>query len=397
MMTGSNRWLLPVLLNSALIQGAVYVVRPMITYRAVDLGADAALVGLVGATFALAPLIFAIQIGRWTDRGNAGKALFFGTSLSVFVTFALLFIESIPLLALAMPVLGIGHLLVMTGGQTMIANESQDKQYERNFGLLTFYASLGHALGPLIGGYLADRGVDIDVNAALLFALGLFIVATLGVIPVLKQGKLRANRENAVSGFSLKQVLDVKGFKSAIFVSGSITAVVDVMLIFLPLLGREVGMSASQVGILLAIRAVASMGVRLVLGPMSSKWGMRKTLHFGSALTLASAVAIALLSDFALLAIVMVFAGFAMGIGQPVTMAWVSRISNPSQRGLAISIRLTSNRLGQVVVPAIAGTIALSGVGTVFWMLAALQAASLFVTEHALGKDKDKPLSEESN
>lgn len=395
-MTGSNRWLLPVLLNSALIQGAVYVVRPMITYRAVDLGADSVLVGIVGATFALAPLIFAIQIGRWTDKGNAGKALFFGTFVSVFVTFALLFIQSIPLLAIAMPVLGIGHLLVMTGGQTMIANESQDKKYERNFGLLTFYASLGHALGPLIGGYLADRGAVIDVNAALIFALALFIVATIGVIPVFRQGRTSAAKNSELSASSVRAVLSVKGFKSAIFVSGSITAVVDVMLIFLPLLGRELGMSASEVGVLLAIRAVSSMGVRLVLGPMSQRWGMRKTLHFGSILTLLASAAIALITDFVALAVVMVIAGLAMGIGQPVTMAWVSRISDPNRRGLSISIRLTSNRLGQVVVPALAGAIALGGVGTVFWMLAALQGASILVTEHALGAGKDKPPTKEA-
>jgi MFS family permease len=66
-------------------------------------------------------------------------------------------------------------------------------------------------------------------------------------------------------------------------------------------------------------------------------------------------------------------------------MAWVSRISSPENRGLAISIRLTSNRFGQVVVPAIAGAIAVGGVGTVFLMLAVLQLASIVVTEKALG------------
>lgn len=65
-------------------------------------------------------------------------------------------------------------------------------------------------------------------------------------------------------------------------------------------------------------------------------------------------------------------------------MAWVSRISSPEHRGLAISIRLTSNRLGQVLVPAVAGTIAGAGIGSVFFLLAALQAASILVTERAL-------------
>ena len=70
--TSDSRWLLLVLLNSGFIQAGVYVVRPMITYRAVDLGADAALVGLVGSAFALAPLLFAIVMGKWVDKGRDG-------------------------------------------------------------------------------------------------------------------------------------------------------------------------------------------------------------------------------------------------------------------------------------------------------------------------------------
>ena len=95
-----------VLLNSLLIQAGIYVVRPIITYKSVELGADAALVGLIGATFALAPLVLAIQVGRFVDKGRAGLAMMLGSLLLVATTTALLFINSIPLLMLAMPTLG---------------------------------------------------------------------------------------------------------------------------------------------------------------------------------------------------------------------------------------------------------------------------------------------------
>jgi MFS family permease len=182
----------------------------------------------------------------------------------------------------------------------------------------------------------------------------------------------------------VKKVLSVKGYKSAIFVAGSSTAVVDVILIFLPVLGRELGFGSSQIGLLLAIRAVASMGVRVVLGRISDRFGMKFILNGGALVTMLGTIALAFISDFVILAIAIAITGFAMGIGQPATMAWVSRISSPEHRGLAISIRLTSNRLGQVLVPAVAGTIAGAGIGSVFFLLAALQAASIIVTERAL-------------
>ncbi len=356
----------------------------MVTYKAVDLGADPWLVGIVGATFALAPLLFAIQIGRWVDKGKAGRALFYGTLISLSTTIALIFVENILFLMLAMPMLGIGHLLVMAGGQTMVGILSNQKDYERNFGRLTFYASLGHAVGPFLGGVVADRGgLQVDVDAAFVLAAGMFVLAAASVLPVLnlpKESSIKADQPKTKPG----QVFSIKGFKSAIFVSGSITAVIDVMLVFLPLLGRELGFTATEVGILLAVRAAASMLVRIILGNISNRFGMRWTLNFGSLVTVLALVLIALSSNFWLLAVLMFVAGFATGIGQPVTMAWVSRISPPEIRGLAISIRLTSNRLGQVVIPAIAGALAASGAGTIFWLLAALQAGSYFVTERAL-------------
>ena len=383
---GGSAWLLPILLNSGFLQGAVYVVRPMVTYKAVDLGADPWLVGIVGATFALAPLLFAIQIGRWVDKGKAGRALFYGTLISLSTTIALIFVENILFLMLAMPMLGIGHLLVMAGGQTMVGILSNQKDYERNFGRLTFYASLGHAVGPFLGGVVADRGgLQVDVDAAFVLAAGMFVLAAASVLPVLnlpKESSAKPDQPKTKPG----QVFAIKGFKSAIFVSGSITAVIDVMLVFLPLLGRELGFTATEVGILLAVRAAASMLVRIILGNISNRFGMRWTLNFGSLVTVLALVLIALSSNFWLLAVLMFIAGFATGIGQPVTMAWVSRISPPEIRGLAISIRLTSNRLGQVVIPAIAGALAASGAGTIFWLLAALQAGSYFVTERALKK-----------
>jgi MFS family permease len=312
-------------------------------------------------------------------------ALFLGAIVSIGTTVALLFIDSIPLLMIAMPFLGIGHLLTMVGGQTMIANRSKNDKWVKNFGLLTFYASLGQAIGPFTGGVLADSGtVRVDTNAALLFALVLFVFAAAAVVPLARTSKADAAKVKDVARGSVRDVMGIPKFKSAIFVSSAITAVIDVVLIFLPLLGREQGMTTTEIGTLLAVRSLAAMGVRLVLGQLTNRFGMKWVLNGGALITLASCVAIALATDFWVLFVIMVISGFAMGIGQPATMAWVSNIADADHRGLAISIRLTANRFGQVVVPAAAGVVAGGGVGAVFYMLAALQAASIVATARAL-------------
>lgn len=383
--TSGSRWLPLVVFNTLMIQGGIYVVRPIISYKALELGADSTLVGLVGATFALAPLIFAIRIGQSVDKGKSGYALLLGSIILSLTTIALLFIDSIPLLMIAMPMLGVGHLLCMVGGQTMIANRSQSVQYERNFGLFTFYASLGHAFGPLVGGWLADSGeVRVNANAAFLFALVLFVLAIVSVLKLSTKKENQPVPEKTDSKVTAREVLAVPTFKSAIFVASATTSVVDVVLIFLPLYGRELGISVADIGLLLAIRSVASMGVRVILGQITRLLGLKRILVWGALVTLVCMVALALVQDFWSIAVIMVISGFAMGIGQPATMAWVSRISNADSRGLAIAIRLTANRFGQVAMPAVAGVIAGGGIAAVFYMLAVLQAASVVATSRAL-------------
>jgi len=383
--TSGSYWLPLVVFNTLMVQGGIYVVRPIVSYKSLELGADAAMVGIIGATFALAPLLFAIRIGSSVDKGKAGLALLFGSIILAITTFGLLFIDSIPLLMIAMPMLGIGHLLCMVGGQTMIANRSESKLYERNFGLFTFYASLGHAFGPLIGGWLADSGeARVDANAAFTFAIVIFIFAAISVLKLSTKRENQPEPEKTSVKITAREMLAVPNFKSAIFVASATTAVVDVMLIFLPLLGREVGIGVTEVGILLALRSFASMAVRVLLGQLTSWLGLRNILIGGAAVTLASMVALALTENFWIMAAIMLVSGFAMGIGQPATMAWVSRISSADRRGLAIAIRLTANRFGQVAVPAIAGLIAVGGVATVFYMLAMVQAGSIFATARAL-------------
>jgi sugar phosphate permease len=70
-------------------------------------------------------------------------------------------------------------------------------------------------------------------------------------------------------------------------------------------------------------------------------------------------------------------AGFSLGVGQPLTMSLISQLTVPEERALAVSIRLTGNRLGQFLIPAGAGLLAAgSGTGAVFIGLAALVAST---------------------
>ena len=82
-----------------------------------------------------------------------------------------------------------------------------------------------------------------------------------------------------------------------------------------------------------------------------------------------------------ILALLVFVAGFMSGFGQPLTMALISKRTKADERALAVSARLTGNRLGQFLLPIFAGLLATgAGVGAVFWAMAGLLGLGLFAS-----------------
>ena len=73
----------------------------------------------------------------------------------------------------------------------------------------------------------------------------------------------------------------------------------------------------------------------------------------------------------------MVVAGFGLGLGLPLTLAWVADRSPREIRGTALGIRLSGNRFGQTVItPAIGGLAGAAGLALAFVSPALLLAAA---------------------
>ena len=126
-------------------------------------------------------------------------------------------------------------------------------------------------------------------------------------------------------------------------------------------------------GLLLTLRAVASMTSRFFLGRLVGFIGRRRLMIVSVALAAVSMAVVALPLPMVAMAAVVVLMGLGLGVGQPLTMSWLAEVAPAGQRGRAMSLRLTGNRLGQVLIPSAVGLIA-AGVGAA-GVLAATAAA----------------------
>src|SRR4051794_5185772 len=141
----AHRRLLGVLLvHSALTQVITFVLRPAATYRAIELDVPGAWLGVLGASFAIVPLVLAVPSGQATDRFGERRVMLVGAVLMAASGVVLALAGTGPAgVVLGTVVLGTGHLLSMVGGQAAVANSAAPGSFDSAFGFYTFAASLG--------------------------------------------------------------------------------------------------------------------------------------------------------------------------------------------------------------------------------------------------------------
>jgi MFS family permease len=374
-------WVRPLLVSSTLTQATIYVLRPMITYRAIEFDATAIQIGIIAACYALFPVLLALQFGSWVGKFGEGKFIYFGTWSMIATSVALIFANSLFTLAIATAFAGISHLACMVGGQSMVALRTPRDSYDKYFGYYTFSASLGHLIGPLIAALVAGSDGTLPKSTSNAFLLGA-ILCVLAITPVInwRKGKPGVIANSDMGTYKATITLMKKpGILAAIYVSLAISSVADVLVVFLPLFGNENNYSPYAIGIILAIRAGTTMISRLFLGRLSNKYSTYQLLVVSTSISVLACAGMAFATTPFTLGAIVFIAGFSLGIGQPLTMSLVSQKTEANERALAVSARLMGNRFGQFIVPAAAGALAASaGAGGVFIGLAMLLATSLF-------------------
>ncbi len=354
-----DRWFLKLLFASTLLQASNSVVRPWASYRALEIGVSPELLGILAASYALAPLLFALFFGRLIDRHGAVLFVTGGAAVMALASGSLAALDAFVPLVLFLGVAGLAHMVSVIAVQTLIATRSGVGGYDRRFSHLSFVASLGQLIGPALGGILASDGSPEGTSRAFLLSGGL-AAATLPIILWVQfrdPGHAHAKGGEQATRPPLREILRTPGMMPAMLASLTVLSAIDVLVVYLPALGEERGIAVAAIGALLAVRAGASMVSRIMLVRLAERLGRRRLLV---ASMVVSCFGIILLpfAPLPLMFLIMIVSGLGLGIGQPLTMSWVAARAAPGARATAMSVRLMGNRLGQVALPLAAGTAA---------------------------------------
>ncbi|WP_329444026.1 MFS transporter [Streptomyces canus] len=388
MAPGGNRgWLLRLVIAFSFAQGAVSMARPAVSYRALALGADERAVGVIAGVYALLPLFAAVPLGRRTDHGRCAPLLPVGVVLISGGCALSGLAGSLWAMAVWSGVMGLGHLCFVIGAQSLVARQSAPHEQDRNFGHFTIGASLGQLVGPIAAGALIGGSDMAGTSAlALLVAGAGAAVACTSLWRIEHRDAAAKSRTGQGDRVPVGHILRSRGVPGGIFVSLSVLSATDILTAYLPVVGEHRGIAPSVIGLLLSLRAAATIACRLVLTPLLRLLGRALLLTVTCVLAALLCAGIALPVPVWALAVMLALLGFCLGVGQPLSMTTVVQAAPDGARSTALALRLTGNRLGQVAAPATAGLVAgVVGAAAPFVMLGTLLLLSAGVALRSPG------------
>lgn len=373
---------LPVLAAVAVGMTAVEAVRPAASYRALELQADAFGVGLVAGAFAVLALGAALPLGRAVDRYGERPFLVLGAVLIAVSAAVGLSVRSLLTVIGMQALLGLGQVCLAVSTQAMAGN-SVAAARDHRFARLAIAVAAGQLVGPLLSGRLIDLplaarafGARTDLALITAGAVGLLAVLLAVVSRVPDRGDERTrndgnhgqpagpdpSRPAPIDQRRAVDIVRIQGMPQALYASVVMITTIDLLVAYLPLLGERRGVSASVVGALLATRAAFTVVSRLSMPPLLVRLGRRRLLSLAMTTSAMALAAVAVPMPIWVAFVVLAVGGFGLGLGMPMTSAWVASRAPLGARGAALGLRLTGNRLSQLVVPAVLGLVA-SGLG----------------------------------
>jgi MFS family permease len=347
--------------NHSVLNGS----RVIVSLDALSRGASAFTVGVLMALFALLPMLLAVAAGRLSDRVGTRRPMLIGSALTGIGAVVPVAIPGLPPLFVSATLLGVGFMVFQIAAQNATGELGGPSARSRNFTLLALGYSVSGFIGPLVAGFAIDH---FGFRAA--FAL--FALVPLVPLAVLARGRFAFPGRHVPAGAShhggVRALLRHRTLRRVFAINALLSLGWDLHSIFMPIYGAKIGLSASEIGIVLSSFAAATFAVRFSMPAISRRMNEQQVLT--AALLLAGGVYLVFpfsTSVPGLLALSFVL-GLGLGSGQPMVMSLLHTHAPPGRMGEAAGIRMSLVQSMAVAVPLVCGALGASiGIAPVFW------------------------------
>jgi len=126
----------------------------------------------------------------------------------------------------------------------------------------------------------------------------------------------------------------------------------DILYVLLPIWANEFRLTFAQVGLIRTAYSGAMAAFQIPAGLLAERWGERRLLAAGTAVTACGFIAAGVVGGFVSLLAVLLIAGLGSGVQHPLSSSLVSKAYETGARRAALGTYNFSGDLGKVAVPA---------------------------------------------
>ncbi|QPF74581.1 MFS transporter [Roseateles sp. DAIF2] len=337
---------------------------------AIKQGASTLTVGSLMAVYALLPALLSVTAGRWIDRGGVNKPMLIGTAGVGLGTLAPFLLPEIGTLYFTAVLVGLAFMLINVSAYHAVGEMSAPEERTVNFS----YVALGFSTSTFVAPMLT--GVSID---SLGYRAAFLILSLFTVLPLLALwGKLlpeqpRPERKELGPRGHVFELLRDREVRRLFIAMAILTVGWDIYNFAIPVYGAQIGLSPSQIGIVMGAFAAATFAVRLAMPFIAHRAEPWSLLTVSLLLAGVAYVAMPFTHSVGLLMAITFVLGLGLGAPQPTVLTLLHQSAPAGRAAEALGLRTTMINTSQTVMPLLFGAMgAALGVAPLFWGMAAM-------------------------
>ena len=313
------------------------------------IGATYSELGIIGLANFVPYMFIPLFVGILLDRMNNAHLLAIGAAINSASIYLLSIAQSVPELLGFRVMTGVAHAFFWPPCESIISNESTEKNRVKNISWFTMFFVMGFMIGPLLGTAFLE---NLDVTYRILFQIAAFILAA-GIITALLASRKRVKIHH--ERFSFSAIKDMKKFPEVITLLIFCTSSFGIILTIFPAFLNDKGMDATDVLYLFFAFGISRVISLALAGKFAKKTS--QTL-IAATLAVSTGLAISVVADSIItFGIALVLMGFGFSIFFPLTLEIILSKTKKGISGKIIGAYETIFGLGWALGPTIGGPI----------------------------------------
>lgn len=312
-------------------------------------GATYSELGFIGLANFIPYMFIPLFVGILLDRINNGFLLALGAAINSASIYLLSIAQSAPEIMGFRIMTGVAHAFFWPPCESIISNQSSEKDRVKNISRFTMFFVIGFMIGPLLGTVFLE---GLDITYRILFQITAFILATAIITALLiSRKKIKIHHER----ISLSSIKEMRRFPEAIVLLIFFTSSFGIILTIYPAFLNDNGMNDTDILLLyfvFGISRVVSLALAGKLARKTSQTLIAATIAISIGLTI-SVVADSLIT----FGIALVLMGFGFSIFFPLTLEIILSKTSKRISGKIIGAYETVFGLGWAIGPTIGGPI----------------------------------------